>query len=376
MLKKTEVFRGKISEKVCIFFRDFLRVNFHAMKTQIALSALSIELNGTAPSEIQLLPDGLFKAKDGRPQGLDGWILNNENVQAVIQSANSQTDAFVVDYDHLSLYSKQNGVPAKAAGWFKTLEYREGLGLFATDVEWTQSAALAIQNKEYRYISPVLTYDTKTGAVQKILMCALVNVPALDGMKDLTALAQQFFNTEALSMDLDELLERLRYLFNLPTLATVEEIKAQMDKLRTLMDSAPTETAAASSILTILESKTMPEKTVDLSTHVPVSAVHELQKEIAALNSKINQNAVDDLVKVGLSDGRITPALTDWAKGLPHEALSAFLDKATPIAALSGMQTGDKPPESDVPALAPEEIAVCSAMGLTHDQFIATKGVK
>jgi phage I-like protein len=224
--------------------------------------------------------------------------------------------------------------------------------LFAIDVKWTEKATQLIQDKEYRYISPVFSYDLKTGVVDEILMAGLVNNPALDGMKDLASLATQYFSkttqTEALSMDLDELLERLRYLFNLPTLATVEEIKAQMDKLRTLMDATPTETAAASSMITILESKTMPEpktEVVDLSTHVPVAAVHELQKELAALNAKINQNAVDDLVKVGLSDGRITPALSDWAKGLPHEALSAFLDKATPVAALSGTQTGGNAPE-------------------------------
>lgn len=351
-------------------------------KELITLAACSTDLGGNVPTEIQLTPAGTFKAKDGRPVGLNGWILNNENAQAVVQLANSQADAFVIDYEHQTLYAKQNGQPAPAAGWFSNLQYREGLGLFATKIEWTESAALAIQNKEYRYISPVLSFEPKTGVITKIHMAALTNNPALDSMKDLCALAADYFQqpTEALSVDLDELLERLRYLFNLPTLATVEEIKAQMDKAKTLMDSAPTETAAASSIITILESKTMSEpkkETVDLSTHVPVAAVHELQKELAALNSRINQNAVDDLVKVGLSDGRITPALSDWAKGLSHEALSAFLDKATPIAALSNMQTGDKPPTDETkPDLSSEEIAVCSAMGLTHDQFIATKGAK
>lgn len=353
-------------------------------KEIIALAALSVDLNGVVPTEIQLTPAGLFKAKDGRPVGLSGWILENENAQSIIQIADSQTDAFVVDYEHQTLYAKQNGQPAPAAGWFKTIKYREGLGLFATNVEWTNTAALAIQNKEYRYISPVLSYEPKTGVVTKIHMAALTNNPALDSMKDLCALATDYFlqPTEALSMDLDELLERLRYLFNLPTLSTIEDVKTELDKLKTLLDATPTETAAASSIFTLLEKPAMTEAvetpvTVDLSTHVPVAAVHELQKELAALNAKINQNAVDDLVKVGLSDGRITPALIDWAKALPHEALSAFLDKATPVAALSGTQTGGNEPSGEPSqTLTTEEIAVCSAMGLTHDQFISTKEAK
>ena len=347
--------------------------------TEIALAALTTDLNGKAPTEIQLTPDGTFSAKDGRPVGLTGWTLSNENAHDIVQLANAQSDAFVVDYEHQTLYAKQNGSPAPAAGWFRNLEYREGLGLFATQIEWTDSAALAIQSKEYRYISPVIQYNNKTGAVTRVLMAALTNNPALDNMKDLCALATDYFQTE-LNMDLDNLLERLKYLFNLPTLATIEEIKAQMDKLKTLLD-AQQETAAASSILTLLENTKMTKtvessEVVDLSQHVPVAAVLELQKELAALNAKINQNSVDDLVKVGLSDGRITPALADWAKGLSHEALSAFLDKATPVAALSSTQTGGKAPEGEVAALTAEEIAVCSAMGLTESQFISTKGAK
>lgn len=356
-----------------------------AMKTKthsnFALAACVTDLGGKVPTEIQLTPAGTFKAKDGRPAGLSGWIVENENAQAVVQLANAQSDAFVIDYEHQTLYAKQNGMPAPAAGWFKNLQYREGLGLFATQVEWTDSAALAIQSKEYRYISPVIAYDPKTGAVTKVLMAAVTNNPALDGLSDLTALAANYFSqtTEVLSMDLDELLERLRYLFNLPTLATAEEIKVQMDKAKSLMDAASTETAAASSIFDLIAKKdgqiaALSTKTPDPTQFVPVTAFQDLQKKFAALSEKINQNAVDDLVKVGLSDGRITPPLTDWAKGLSHAALSAFLDKATPIAGLSGTQTGGKIPEDgEKSPLTSEEIAVCSAMGLTHEQFIATK---
>jgi phage I-like protein len=358
-------------------------VQNHPMKKEnIAIAACTTDLGGQVPTEIQLTPDGIFKAKDGRPAALSGWVINNENAQAVVQLANSQADAFVVDYEHQTLYAKQNGMPAPAAGWFSNLEYREGLGLFATEVEWTQTAALAIQNKEYRYISPVLSFEPKTGVITKIHMAALTNNPALDSMKDLCALAADYFQqpTEDLSVDLDELLERLRYLFKLPTLATVEEIKAQMDKVKSLMDAASTETAAASSIITILELKTMPEtkaETVDLSTHVPVEAVLELQKEIAALNTRINQNAVDDLVKVGLEKGQVLSSMVNYWKGQSIESLSLYLKEAPENMALTQTQTGGKPPADETkPELLPEEIAVCSAMGLTHDQFIATKGAK
>lgn len=357
------------------------------MKTKVtqgfAIAACLTDLSGHVPSEIQLTLAGTFKARDGRPEGIDGWVMAADNAALLIEKANAQQDRFIIDYDHQTLRAQENGKPAPAAGSFKVLEWREGAGLFATDVQWTPAATQYIQNQEYRYISPVFLYNPKTGVIEKIIMAALVNNPALDGMKDLAALAQNYFSPttkiEALSMDLDELLERLRYLFNLPTLATAEEIKVQMDKAKSLIDAASTETAAASSILDLLKARdseiaALSGQYADSAQFVPAKAFQDLQKKFAALSEKINQNAVDDLVKVGLSDGRITPALSDWAKGLSHAALSAFLDKATPIAGLSNTQTGGNAPEGEQkPELTPEEVAVCSAMGLTHEQFIETK---
>ena len=307
------------------------------METKIALSALSIELNGTAPSEIQLLPDGLFKAKDGRPQNLDGWFLDAQIAKSVIEQANLQTDSFVIDYEHQSLYSKQNGQPAPAAGWFKNLEYRAGLGLFATNVEWTQSAALAIQNKEYRYISPVLTYNQKTGDVQKILMCALVNVPALDGMKDLTALAQEYFLTEDLKMA-----------------KTIEELQAENADLKKQL--ADTKKQACADAEAKSKKASCADETVDLSQYVSISNLKPLQEQIAALSlenkqlsEQINTKERNEIIGAALSDGRLLPNQESWAQKLGESNLTAlkeFLDVAKPIAALSGTQTGGKAPET------------------------------
>jgi hypothetical protein len=54
-------------------------------------------------------------------------------------------------------------------------------------VEWTADAIADIKAKRYRYISPVIAFDKATGAVTNVLMAALVNAPALDGMQDLAA---------------------------------------------------------------------------------------------------------------------------------------------------------------------------------------------
>ena len=64
-----------------------MRVSFahnHHMKNEtIAIAALTTDLAGSAPTEIQLTPDGLFRAKDGRPAALSGWLINAEIAQSI-----------------------------------------------------------------------------------------------------------------------------------------------------------------------------------------------------------------------------------------------------------------------------------------------------
>lgn len=78
--------------------------------------------------------------------------------------------------------------PAPAAGWFKRMEWREGIGLFATDVRWTDKAKVMIAAREYRYISPVFHYGPD-GDVLNLIGLGLTNTPALDGLTDLASIA-------------------------------------------------------------------------------------------------------------------------------------------------------------------------------------------
>lgn len=105
---------------------------------------------------------------------------------AIIGTANARANEFVIDYEHQSLNANRNGAPAPAAGWFKRMEWRDGDGLYVIDARWTDIAAKMIATREYRYISPVFTFD-KSGNVSSILSAALTNTPALDGLTDLAA---------------------------------------------------------------------------------------------------------------------------------------------------------------------------------------------
>lgn len=299
----------------------------------IAISALSIDLAGSVPTEIQLTPAGLFKAKDGRPAGLSGWILDSQNAQNVVQLANAQSDAFVIDYEHQTLYAKQNGMPAPAAGWFKNLQYREGLGLFATQVEWTDSAALAIHRKEYRYISPVIAYDQKTGVVTKVLMAALVNNPALDGMKDLTALATDYFSQQQETQMIDA--EKIKKLE-----AENADLKKQLEDSKAACATAEDKAKKAACA--------NESGAVDLSQYVPMADFKATQTQLVALSAQVQEKEINEVIEAALSDGRLLPAQKELAQKMGKQdiaSLKEFLGGMTKIEGLSNTQTGGKTPE-------------------------------
>jgi phage I-like protein len=302
----------------------------------IALSAQLIELGGSAPSEIKLLPAGMFKAKDGRPHGLPGWMMSDTSALMILSAAQSQQDKFLIDYDHQTLYSKENGQPAPAAGWFGSLEWRSGVGLFAVDVSWTDTATKAIESKEYRYISPVLTFNQKTGEVTGLKMAALVNYPALDGLNDLAAahfLFQLSQTTSEKPMNKDHL-EALGLQDGADDSAILSAINALKDK--------NTETAALSAQIEALKAQAP-----DPAKFVPIEVVNSIQTELAALSATVKADEISKLIEPALADGRLLPSLKTWAESLGKSdiaALSSFLAAAQPIAALKGTQTGGRNP--------------------------------
>lgn len=82
---------------------------------------------------------------------------------------------------------------------------------------------------------PVFTYD-KHGRVTGLLHVALTNNPALDQLPELqvAALSRLVSLTQSVIQEesaMDELIEQLRWLLNLPVGATADDIKAQLQKL-------------------------------------------------------------------------------------------------------------------------------------------------
>lgn len=364
----------------------------YAARMKKYIAACVAEILSQNLNEIQLFPAGEFRAVDGRPVECDAWLMTREIAEMLIAQVAARQTPYVIDYEHQTLRASQNGKPAPAAGWFTDIAWREGDGLYAINVEWTEAAAAAITAKEYRFISPVFNYD-KNGHVTVLLHAALTNTPAVDGMDEvMLAAASQFAalsqpTEEDLTVDdelIKELLSNLRWMLNLPATATAEDIKTELQKAIDLISNGQGTTVAANqSLVDLLKGKEtliadLSSKAYDPTKHVPLAGYLELQaKYNEALNAG-QQQEVNGLIQAALSDGRLNTSMKDWAEELGRkdpDALKGYLEKATPIAALTQLQSKGKTPTGAEQSttvtteLTEDQLAICSQFGLDPEEF-------
>jgi len=138
-------------------------------------------------AKIRIIPDGLFRTSDVRPVNVPHWKMDAAIAERLIQKWREGVEPQFIDYEHQSLLKEKNGQPAPAAGWYHGLEYRNGEGLFITDIKWTPRAQSMIHAGEYRFISPVFSFDLSSGDVTVLHSVALTNTPALPGLVDLAS---------------------------------------------------------------------------------------------------------------------------------------------------------------------------------------------
>lgn len=336
------------------------------------LAACNFELSRSKEGRIQLLPYGAFRANDGRPTDVDAWLVTDSNGADLVALANGQRNPLPIDYEHQTLYAKENGKEAPSAGWMDYL-YFTPQGIFA-DVRWTDKAAEYIKNGEYRYISAVFTYD-KDGYVRKIFHAALTNTPALDGMEEvMVAASQQFLNLnqqeENTTME-EALLTALAALFACE--ADEQKISEKVTALSQAKGNSPV------ALLDVYGKLAEKEQSVaalsaqvgqpDPAKFVPVEQVVALSNEFAQFKQGVEADKKQDLIQVALSQGKLAPALKDWAESLSLAALTAYLDKAPAIAALNGEKQATANPNENMAALSAEDKAVAKMLGLTEAEY-------
>lgn len=329
------------------------------------IAACLFSLSPGADGAIQLFPAGRFDAPRGAMAGAGPWFIDAAVAAALIARVAQRANDIAVDYEHQTLSSVKNGQPAPAAGWLApaNLHWVDGKGLMAADPQWTAKAAAHIAAEEYRYLSPVFSYEPTTGRVLDLLHVALTNNPAIDGMDAVLLAAATAFNLNPSSqesfMDL-----KLLTLLGLKDGATPEEVLAATTALHTDRQQL-TQQLADKDVAIAAASLTTPE--------TAVAAITGLQAQLAALTAQVNDGQVEEMIAAAKAQGKLLPVQEPWARSLEKSALQAYLDVAQPVAALNAQQSSGRQLDANgVAVLTAEQIAVCSQLGLSHDEFKKT----
>lgn len=345
------------------------------------VAALTLEIK-PGQRELLLIPDGEFKSSDGsgRPTEVPAWRMSPTIAERVLARAQSRTAKLVVDYEHQTIRSKENGKPAPAAGRIdrQTLRYEQGVGILGA-IDWAPRAQKFIDDGEYAYLSPVFPYDDQTGDVLALMHFALTNDPGLDGLNvaALSAAYADFSTEEEPHMTLlQKLLASLGLADNTgeeEALTAVAALKAKTGEV----DGLNAKVAA----LTVQVSAPDPAKFVPVATLTALQAEHATAKsQLVALQAEVAGGKLEKTIEEGLASGKLTPATEPWARDLGKRdfaALTAFLTAAPVVIKPGETQTQGKGESGGDGAsgLSSEQVAVCSALGLSHDQFkAANKG--
>ncbi|WP_292950178.1 MULTISPECIES: phage protease [unclassified Neptuniibacter] len=352
----------------------------------VGFASLSLAFDDQSDGWCHLLPAGHFSAVDGRPFDVPGgqWVINAEIASRLIQYAKNSANDLVVDYEHQTLNKEQNGQPAPASGWIKDMEWREGSGLWIKP-QWTSRAKEFIKGEEYRFLSAVFPYDKHTGEPLYIHSAALTNRAGVDGLQDLEALSANILNqhpqeTPPMNEAMRKLLARLGI-----ELADGEQMtEAQEAAALSAVDAALAKASETDGLKTQVAALSAQDNKVDPAKYVPIAAVEQLQQQVAALSSRTDANELEQTISSALEDGRLLSAMEGWARDLGNKdmaALTSYLDKATPLAALSAQQTNGKDnPEEDkkagVAALSAQERQVCENMGISLEDYLKNQPKK
>lgn len=290
------------------------------------------------PKEFKILASGVNETTKGPV------VMNAAAGQSVLaRMKDLGRDQLNFDYGHAQLGFMQSYEAARSAGWF-SVEVR-GDELWATNVNWTPTAAKALSDREFRYFSPALYLDRESGEVRELINIALTNIPATKHQTPLVASQTPAAPAKDLS---DMTLEQLCAAFG------VQNATQLAAKFQTFGSDNDKLVKAASEMQAQLATATA---------------------ELATFKAEKSKAEKADYVAQLSTSGKLPPALRDWAMGQDMAVLKSFADAAPVVAAANPeTKTTPKAAGTDGPvALSDDEKAICKMMNLSEADYIATK---
>lgn len=291
---------------------------------------------GGAPEVISVLPFGHVVSQKGE------FDVDEESLAAMKEQIAQRGVDLVVDYEHQTL----TGERAPAAGWVKELFAEDGH--IKARVEWTIPAKQYLENKEYRYLSPVITVRKSDNKATGLHSLALTNTPAIAGMTPIVN-SSTFQGGET---NMNELIKKIAAALGLGEDADEEQIltalSACVEENKALKEAAeggkapgkkPGEDGkpedqddgivANKSVCELLGLKAG-ASTADVAASI-MALKGGVDGRVKALEEKLADRDAEEAVELAIKSGKITPAQRGWAKGYAlksPDGFKEFLEKA------------------------------------------------
>lgn len=154
------------------------------------------------PVRVRIAPWGQVESTSGR------FVVDDESAQLVVEAFTQHETDLPIDYEHQTLggaYASPSG-QAPAAGWIKKIDVVPNDGIYAY-VEWTAPALEQLAAKQYRYLSPVALVRKSDRKLIGLHSVALTNKPAIAGMDPLVNRAEVQSDARTAMQSLREHLE-------------------------------------------------------------------------------------------------------------------------------------------------------------------------
>lgn len=353
-----------------------------ASYTAIA-AAVEVVSEGRPRRRIQLLPAGAIHLRDGRGP----FFLPAESMAAVVEATRAHAGRadIMIDYDHQSFFGAVEGVGgrAEAAGWIDAATLEAAADGIWADVAWTQAAHGRLLRREYRYLSPLFTFDPETRQVRCILNAGLTNTPAIT---ELAAVASRAAAFRQPPQEDDVSISRIAGALGLPADATEEQVLAAAAACKAGADATAAVAAAAQKLglkadagvddLVAAAARSSASRP-NPAEYVPIGAVKALQDEVAALKSSIDGDKALQAVAAALAAGKISPAMKNWAVSYAAADLAGFegFVAAAPVIVAAGEQFAAMGAAAAASAdgLSADERAVAASMGISAESYIAAR---
>jgi phage I-like protein len=325
----------------------------------MARPSLALALNaegGSAPEWVELIPAGATViGRDGRQ-----WV--NDRPADVVANTLPRLP-LPLDWEHATEERAPKGLDAPAAAWIEEVQLRENGSIWGR-ANWTPKGGQQVADKEYRFLSPGFDFDRATNRIVRLVHAGLTNTPNLvltalnrEGAPDITR------EQENKALDLAT---RLREALGLAA-------DAGDDAIVTAVTNAQNQARAVNRSVDL----TQYAPRADLQTAVNRATAAEAERD--TLKAEKTDAEIEAAITGALDAGKIVPASADTYRAMCRTdgGLAQFQALAATLPVIAGAADSRAKAKIEDKAggskLTDEERAVCRAMGVSEDAFLAAK---